>query len=108
MDEAAHVTRESRWSSLHPVRDRDSFLNWMERAIRTRKEWPEFGWGASQVLGTRNPATLAHLATWDGGSALAIHNFADAPARQRSGFRRRRRRGAGGTSSGRATVTGRR
>jgi len=62
-------------------RDRDSFLNWMERAIRTRKEWPEFGWGASQVLGTRNPATLAHLAIWDGGSALAIHNFADAPAR---------------------------
>jgi len=62
-------------------RDPGSFLNWMERAIRTRKEWPEFGWGGWQVLGTRNPATLAHLASWDGGSALAVHNFADAPAR---------------------------
>jgi trehalose synthase len=61
--------------------DPGSFLNWMERAIRTRKEWPEFGWGAWRVLGTRNPAVLAHVATWDGGSVLALHNFSDAPAR---------------------------
>ncbi|MGH2445617.1 MAG: alpha-amylase family protein [Candidatus Limnocylindria bacterium] len=62
-------------------RDRGSFLNWMERAIRTRKEWPEFGWGEWQVLGTRNRAALAHLATWDGTSVLAVHNFSDAPVR---------------------------
>ncbi len=62
-------------------RDPGSLLNWMERAIRTRKEWPEFGWGDWRVLGTRSPATLAHVATWDGGSVLAVHNFADAPAR---------------------------
>ncbi len=37
-------------------RDPHSFLNWMERAIRTRKEWPEFGWGDWRVLGTRNSA----------------------------------------------------
>jgi maltose alpha-D-glucosyltransferase/alpha-amylase len=61
--------------------DRDSLLNWMERAIRTRKEWPEFGWGEWQVLGTRSKAALAHLATWDGSSVLAVHNFADAPVR---------------------------
>ena len=60
-------------------RDRDSLLNWMERAIRTRKEWPEFGWGGWQVLGTRNPAALAHIATWDGSSVLAVHNFSDGP-----------------------------
>jgi len=60
-------------------RDRDSFLNWTERAIRTRKEWPEFGWGEWQVLGTRNPAALAHIATWERASALAIHNFSDGP-----------------------------
>ena len=24
---------------------------------------------------------LAHVATWEGGTALAVHNFADAPAR---------------------------
>jgi trehalose synthase len=62
-------------------RDRSSFLNWMERAIRTRKEWPEFGWGEWRVLGTRNDAVLATVATWDGSSVLAVHNFADAPKR---------------------------
>jgi maltose alpha-D-glucosyltransferase/alpha-amylase len=68
--------------NVHAQReDRDSFLNWTERAIRTRKEWPEFGWGAWQVLGTRNPRVLAHVATWDGGSVLAVHNFSNAPAR---------------------------
>jgi hypothetical protein len=33
------------------------------------------------VLGTRSPAVLAHVATWDGSSVLALHNFSDAPAR---------------------------
>ena len=61
--------------------DPASLLNWMERAIRTRKEWPEFGWGGWRVLGARNPQVLAHVATWDGGSALAVHNFGDQPAR---------------------------
>jgi maltose alpha-D-glucosyltransferase/alpha-amylase len=61
--------------------DRGSFLNWVERAIRTRKEWPEFGWGEWQVLGARNPRVLAHVATWDGSSVLAVHNFGDEPAR---------------------------
>jgi maltose alpha-D-glucosyltransferase/alpha-amylase len=61
--------------------DGGSLLNWMERAIRTRKEWPELGWGDWRVLGTRSSNVLAHVATWDGSSALAVHNFADAPVR---------------------------
>ena len=61
--------------------DPASFLNWTERAIRTRKEWPEFGWGNWRLLATRSRETLAHLVTWDGGTALAVHNFADRPAR---------------------------
>ncbi len=61
--------------------DPHSLLNWMERAIRVRKEWPAFGWGEWQVLGTRNESVLAHIATWDGSSGLAVHNFADRPAR---------------------------
>lgn len=56
-------------------RDDGSLLNWMELAIRTRKEWPEIGFGQWRVLGTRNPAVLAHVATYDGSSVLAIHNF---------------------------------
>jgi maltose alpha-D-glucosyltransferase / alpha-amylase len=62
-------------------RDTGSFLNWMERAIRTRKEWPAFGWGRWRVLGSRSSAVLAHVATWDGSSVLAVHNFSDRPAR---------------------------
>ncbi len=62
-------------------RDPESFLNWMETAIRTRKEWPEFGWGDWRILGTRNPRVLAHVATWDGASVLAVHNFSDQPAK---------------------------
>ncbi len=61
--------------------DPHSFLNWMERAIRTRKEWPDFGWGAWRLLGTRNPAVLAHLASWTGGSVMAFHNFSAEKAR---------------------------
>ena len=61
--------------------DPGSLLNWMERAIRTRKEWPAFGWGDWQVLGTRSSAVLAHVATWDGRSVLALHNFSAEAAR---------------------------
>ena len=61
--------------------DPSSFLNWMERAIRNRKEWPAFGWGAWRVLATRHPAAMAHVLTWDGTAALALHNFSAEPAR---------------------------
>jgi maltose alpha-D-glucosyltransferase/alpha-amylase len=61
--------------------DPGSFLNWMERVIRTRKEWPAIGWGEWQVLGTREPRALAHVATWSGSSVLAVHNFAGEPVR---------------------------
>jgi trehalose synthase len=62
-------------------RDPASFMNWMERVIRTRKEWPAIGWGAWEVLGTRNPSVLAHIITWDHSGVLAVHNFSDADRR---------------------------
>jgi trehalose synthase len=62
-------------------RDEGSLLNWMERAIRTRKEWPAIGWGAWDVLATRSPSVLAHLVTWGSTSVLAVHNFADSERR---------------------------
>lgn len=61
--------------------DPDSLLNWMERAIRVRKEWPAFGWGAWELLEAGDDAVLAHFAIWDGACVLAVHNFADRPAR---------------------------
>jgi maltose alpha-D-glucosyltransferase/alpha-amylase len=56
-------------------RDPESLLNWMERAIRTRKELPELGWGAWRVLETDQPAVLAHRCDWQGQGVLVLHNL---------------------------------
>ena len=53
----------------------DSLLNWTERAVRTRKECPEFGWGELQFLETDQREVLAHACTWRGETVAAIHNF---------------------------------
>ena len=53
----------------------------MERVIRTRREWPAIGWGEWQLLGTREPRALAHVATWGGTTFLAVHSFADEAVR---------------------------
>jgi maltose alpha-D-glucosyltransferase/alpha-amylase len=59
---------------LHDV----SLLNWTERAIRTRKECPEFGWGELQFLKTDHPTVMAHACTWRGRTVVAVHNFSRA------------------------------
>jgi trehalose synthase len=56
-------------------RDPQSLLNWMERAIRARKELPELGWGAWRVLDTDQPAVLAHRCDWQGRGVLVLHNL---------------------------------
>ncbi|HYY87374.1 MAG TPA: alpha-amylase family protein, partial [Chloroflexota bacterium] len=56
----------------------DSFLNWMERAIRTRKECPEFGWGTPRFLDSGHPTVLAHACEWRGSMVMAVHNFSRA------------------------------
>jgi maltose alpha-D-glucosyltransferase / alpha-amylase len=61
-------------------RDPGSLLNWTERAIRTRKELPELGWGAWQVLDTDHPGVLAHRCDWQGRGVLVLHNFHPDPA----------------------------
>jgi trehalose synthase len=53
-----------------------SLLNWFERLIRTRKAWPEIGFGEWRVLPAGDDAVLAHLMSWGGGDVLAIHNLA--------------------------------
>jgi maltose alpha-D-glucosyltransferase/alpha-amylase len=57
-------------------RDGDSLLNWMERAIRMRKECPEFGWGNWQIIGTDHPSVFAHRCDWQDGAVVAVHNLA--------------------------------
>ncbi|HEX2152436.1 MAG TPA: alpha-amylase family protein [Acidimicrobiia bacterium] len=58
-------------------RDPDSLLNWMERAIRRRREVPEFGWGDCTILDTGDDAVLAHRCDWEGSTVLAVHNLSD-------------------------------
>jgi maltose alpha-D-glucosyltransferase/alpha-amylase len=68
------------YESVHMVGQRrapDSLLNWMERAIRTRKECPEFGHGTLDILDAGDPAVLAHSCQWQGGAVLAVHNLSD-------------------------------
>lgn len=56
-------------------RDSNSFLNWMERAIRVRKECPEFGWGTWKLIKTDHPSVFAHRCEWQGRAVLAVHNL---------------------------------
>lgn len=56
----------------------DSLLNWMERAIRLRKETPELGWGKWQILETRHPSVFAHRCEWRGNVTVAVHNLSAA------------------------------
>jgi len=58
-------------------RDSNSLLNWMERAIRMRKECPEFGWGDWEIIETNNPAVFAHRCQWRKGTVIAIHNLSE-------------------------------
>src|SRR5690606_30059394 len=48
-------------------RNNDSLLNWFEKIISFRKEYPEFGWGTCNVLETNHPAVLAHACSQEAG-----------------------------------------
>ena len=56
-------------------RNPQSLLNVYERLIRTRKECPEFGWGAYDVLSTGSPHVLAVRCSWRNNAVLSLHNF---------------------------------
>jgi maltose alpha-D-glucosyltransferase/alpha-amylase len=58
-------------------RDANSLLNWMERAIRMRKECPEIGWGSWRLVDTGDPAVFAHSCAWRDGLIMAVHNLSD-------------------------------
>jgi maltose alpha-D-glucosyltransferase/alpha-amylase len=66
-----------------------SLLNWMERLIRTRREWPEIGWGELRLLRTGDDAVLAHALDWMDGQVVAVHNMAGRRAPVRIALPRR-------------------
>jgi trehalose synthase len=57
-------------------REPGSFLNWMERLIRRRRECPELGWGDWSLLAQDDPAVFAHRADWGDSTVVAVHNLA--------------------------------
>jgi maltose alpha-D-glucosyltransferase/alpha-amylase len=60
--------------------DPDSFLNWMKRLIRLRRQCPEWGWGSCHVVPTAEPGIFAHRAERNGRCLIAIHNLTEKPA----------------------------
>lgn len=61
----------------HQRRHAESLLNWLERAIRLRKECPEFGQGSWKILATDQPSVFAHRCEWQGRVVIAVHNLSD-------------------------------
>jgi trehalose synthase len=57
-------------------RDLDSLLNWFERLIRRRRECPELGFGALELLETGAPSVFAHRCDWEGSTVVAVHELA--------------------------------
>ena len=56
-------------------RDPQSFLNWVERKIRMRRECPEISWGTWEVVPTTEQGVLIMRYDWRGQSLLILHNF---------------------------------
>ncbi len=59
-------------------RDSDSFMNWLVRLIRVRKECMELAWGKCEVLETGSPSLLALSYEFRGASMVTLHNFDEA------------------------------
>lgn len=59
--------------------DPNSFLNWLERIVRMRKEVPEIGWGDFAVIETGAESVLGLRYDWRNNAVLCLHNFAAEP-----------------------------
>ena len=60
--------------------DPDSLLNWIKLLILRYRESPELSWGTCTILEHESPSVLAHRTDYEGGSVIALHNFAAEPA----------------------------
>ncbi len=74
-------------------RDPDSFLNWLERVCRMRKEMPEVGWGDFVAVASPDPSVLILRYEWRNNAVVFLHNFLNEPreVRFRPGADRRAR-----------------
>src|SRR3954452_2777428 len=56
--------------------DPHSLMNWLERLFRRRRECPELGFGALEILDAGAPNVLAHRCDWEGSTVVAVHELA--------------------------------
>jgi trehalose synthase len=56
-------------------RDPDSLLSWFERLIRRRRECPEIGFGALELLDAGAHSVLAHRCDWNESTIVALHEL---------------------------------
>lgn len=66
-------------NALSQLRAPDSLLSWMKLLIRRYRQCPEMAWGRYEVLTHDAEQVLAHRADQDGGTMVALHNFAEEP-----------------------------
>ena len=59
-------------------RDPDSFMNWLTRLIRIRKECMEIAWGKCEVLDAQAPSVLVLRYDFRNAAMVTLHNFSDA------------------------------
>ncbi|MCC8246007.1 alpha-amylase family protein [Saccharothrix luteola] len=58
-------------------RDPESLLGWTRLLVERYRECPELAWGSFSTIDTADPAVFAHRCEIDGGTVIAVHNFAD-------------------------------
>ena len=56
-------------------RDPQSFINWVERKIRMRRECPEISWGDWRILDPGVPGVLMMRYDYGGQTLIIVHNF---------------------------------
>jgi maltose alpha-D-glucosyltransferase/alpha-amylase len=61
-------------------RDPGSLLKFIQHLILSRRERPEFGWGAVTLIESAAPSLLCHRCDWQGSTVVAVHNLADVDA----------------------------
>jgi trehalose synthase len=60
--------------------DPDSLLAFMKLLVLRRRESPEIGWGAFELLDQPHPSVLAHSVAWEDARIVAVHNLSAEPA----------------------------
>ncbi|MCO5997204.1 alpha-amylase family protein [Actinoallomurus rhizosphaericola] len=61
--------------------DPDSLYSWTSRAIRVRRECPEFGWGEWEILDVGDTRVLGLAYRWRDGRVVTLHNVSADPVR---------------------------